>query len=85
MESLLPENRIVASVNILLDLVMENPKAAAFVVEMERKVQEIKEDFSKTIHLITGTMNGNDGELSYPVFQSRKQKHEKKRFKGLSG
>ncbi len=30
-------------------------------------------------------MNGNDGELTYPLFQSRKQEHVDKRFKGLSG
>jgi hypothetical protein len=64
---------------------MENPKAAAFVVEMERKVQEIKEDFTKTIHSITSTMNGNDGELTFPSCESRKRKLVEKRFKGLSG
>jgi len=49
---------------------MENPKAAAFVAEMERKVQETKEDFTKTIHSITGTMNGNDDELTFPSFEN---------------
>ena len=78
---------ILQSVNHILnhDLVMENPKAAAFVAEMERKVQEIKEDFTKTRHSITGTMNGNDGELIFPSFESRKRKRVEKRFKGLSG
>ena len=85
MESLLPENRIVASVNILLDLVIENPKTAAFGPEIERKVQEIKEDFTKTINSITGTMNGNDGELTFPSFESRKRKLVEEQFKGLSG
>jgi hypothetical protein len=76
---------ILQSVDHILnhDLVMENPKAAAFVAELERKVQEIKEDFTKTIHSITGTMNGNDGELTFPSFQSRKRKLVEKRFKGL--
>jgi hypothetical protein len=67
------------------DLVMENPQAAAFVAELERKAQEIKEEFTKSVHSITGTMNGNDGELTYPAFQRRKRKHADNRFKGLSG
>ncbi len=45
---------------------MENSQAAAFVAELERKVQEIKEEFTKSVHSITGIMNGNDGELTYP-------------------
>ncbi len=63
---------ILQSVDHILnhDLVMENPKAAAFVAEMERKVQETKEDFTKTIHSITGTMNGNDDELTFPSFEN---------------
>ncbi len=56
------------------ELVLENPQAAAFVSDLERKVQEIKEEFTKSVHSITGTMNGNDGELTFPAFQSRKQK-----------
>ena len=78
---------ILQSVDKILshNLVMENPQAAAFVAEVERKVQEIKEEFTKSVHSITGRMNGNDGELTYPSFQSRKQKNVDKRFKGLSG
>ncbi len=67
---------ILQSVDHILshDLVMvENPHAAAFVAKLERKVQEIKEEFTKSVHSITGTMNGNDGELTYPSFQSRKR------------
>ena len=30
-------------------------------------------------------MHGNEGELMFPAFQSRKQKNVDKRFKGLSG
>ena len=67
------------------DLVKENPQAAAFVSELERKVQEIKEEFTKSVHSITGTLNGNDDELTFPVFQSRKRKKVDKRLKGLSG
>ena len=64
---------------------MENSRAAEFVAELERKIQEIKEEFTKTVHSISGTMNGNDGELTFPAFQRRKKKHVDKRFKGLSG
>ncbi len=67
------------------ELVMENFLAAEFVAELERKVQEIKEKFTKTVHSISGTMLGNDSELTYPAFERRKTKHVDKRFKGLSG
>ncbi len=30
-------------------------------------------------------MNGNDGELTYPSLQSRKQEHVDEQLKGLSG
>ena len=78
---------ILQSVDHILghDLVQENPQAAAFVAELERKVQEIKEEFTKSIYSITGTMHGNEGELMFPAFQSRKRKNVDKRFKGLSG
>ena len=78
---------ILQSVNHILghNLVKENSQAAAFVAELERKVQETKEDLTKSIHSITGTMHGHDGELTFPAFQSRKQKYVDKRFKGLSG
>ena len=78
---------ILQSVDHILshDLVMENPQAAAFVTELESKVQEIKEGFTTFVHSITGEMNSNDGELTYPLFHSRKRKHVHERFKGLSG
>ena len=78
---------ILQSVDHILghDLVQENPQAAAFVAELERKVQEIKEEFTKSIYSITGTMHGNEGELMFPAFKSRKRKNVDKRFKGLSG
>ena len=67
---------ILQSVDHILNhnLVLENPQAAAFVSELERKVQEIKEEFTKSVYSITGTMNGNDGELTYPAFHSRKKR-----------
>jgi hypothetical protein len=83
----LTRKNILQSVDHILDhdLVKENPQAAAFVSELERKVQEIKEEFTKSVHSITGTLNGNDDELTFPAFQSRKRKKVDKRFKGLSG
>ena len=86
-ELIAARKNILQSVDHILghDLVQENPQAAAFVAELERKVQEIKEEFTKSIYSITGTMHGNEGELMFPAFQSRKQKNVDKRFKGLSG
>jgi hypothetical protein len=52
---------------------------------LERKIQDLKEAFTKPIHLITGEMNGNDDELTYPSFKKKKQKTIDMRFKGLSG
>ena len=78
---------ILQSVDHILshELVMENSQAAEFVAELERKVQEIKEKFTKTVHSISGTMQGNDSELTFPAFERRKTKHVDKRFRGLSG
>ena len=78
---------ILQSVDHILshELVMENPLAAEFVAELETKVQEIKEQFTKTVHSISGKMQGNEGELTFPAFERTKRKHVEKRFKGLSG
>ena len=78
---------ILQSVDHILshELVMENPLAAEFVAELETKVQEIKEQFTKTVHSISGKMQGNEGELTFPAFERKKGKHVDKRFKGLSG
>jgi hypothetical protein len=53
---------------------MENPLAAEFVAELETKVQEIKEQFTKTVHSISGKMQGNEGELIFPAFERTKRK-----------
>jgi ribosomal protein L29 len=68
---------ILQSVDHILshELVMENPLAAEFVAELETKVQEIKEQFTKTVHSISGKMQGNEGELTFPAFERRKRKH----------
>jgi len=86
-ELIAARKNILQSVDHILghDLVQENPQAASFVAELERKVQEIKEEFTKSIYSITGTMHGNEGELMFPAFQSRKRKKVNTRFKGLSG
>ncbi len=82
-ELIAARKNILQSVDHILghDLVQENPQAASFVAKLERKVQEIKEEFTKSIYSITGTMHGNEGELMFPAFQSRKRKKVNKRFK----
>jgi hypothetical protein len=57
---------------------MKNSLAAEFVTELERKVQEIKEKFTKTVHSISGTMQENDSELTFPAFERRTTKHVEK-------
>jgi hypothetical protein len=78
---------IIQSVDHILghDLVMEDPRAAAFVTELDRKVQELKEEFTKSILSISGSRHGKDGELTFPSFDNKKWKFINTRFKGLSG
>jgi hypothetical protein len=47
---------ILLSVDLILghDLVKEDPRAATFVTELDRKVQEVKEQFTKSILSIRG-------------------------------
>jgi hypothetical protein len=45
----------------------------------------LEEKFTKTVHSISGTMQGNDSELTFPAFERRTTKHVDKLFKGLSG
>ena len=69
---------ILQSVDHILnhELVLENPQAAAFVSELEKEVKEVKEEFTKSVHSIPGTMNGNDGERDYLV-RRRRNKYPK--------
>ena len=78
---------ILLSVDHILghDLVKEDPHAATFVTELDRKVQELKEQFTKSILSICGSRHGKDGELTFPSFENKKQKYIDKRFKGISG
>jgi hypothetical protein len=78
---------IIQSVDHILghDLVMEDPRAVAFVTELDRKVQELKEEFTKSILSISGSRHGKDGELTFPSFDNKKWKYIDKRFEGLSG
>jgi hypothetical protein len=64
---------ILLSVDHILghDLVMEDPCAAAFVTELDRKVQELKEEFTKSILSIRGSRHGKDGELTFPSFENK--------------
>jgi hypothetical protein len=65
--------------------VMEDPRAAAFVTELDRKVQELKEQFTKSILSIRGSRHGKNGELTFPSFENKKRKYIDERFKGISG
>jgi hypothetical protein len=52
---------------------------------LDRKVQELKEEFTKSILSISGSRHGKDGELTFPLFNNKKWKYIDKRFKGLLG
>jgi hypothetical protein len=78
---------ILLSVDHILghDLVKEDPCAATFVTELDRKVQEVKEQFTKLILSICGYRHGKDGELTFPSFENKKRKYIDKRFEGILG
>ncbi len=78
---------IIQSVDHILghDLVMEDACAAAFVTELDRKVQELKEGSTKSILSISSSRHRKDGELTFPSFDDEKWKYIDARFKGLSG
>jgi hypothetical protein len=67
------------------DLVQEYPSAAKYVAEIEWKMQEIKEDFTKEIISIVGSTIGKDNELCFPSFKNKTTKQVQKRHKGFSG
>jgi DNA mismatch repair ATPase MutS len=67
------------------DLVHEYPAAAKYVAEIERKMQEIKEDFTKEVISIVGSTIGKDNELCFPSFKNKTTKQVQKRHKGISG
>ena len=67
------------------DLVQEYPSAAKYVAEIERKMQQIKEDFTKEVISIVGSKIGKNNELCFPSFQNKTKKQVQKRHKGISG
>ncbi len=67
------------------DLVQEYPAAAKYVAEIERKMQEIKNDFTKEVISIVGSKIGKDNELCFPSFKNETTKQVQKRHKGISG
>jgi hypothetical protein len=67
------------------DLVQEYPSAAKYVAEIERKMQQIKEDFTKEVISIVGSKIGKNNELCFPSFQNKTTKQVQKRRKGISG
>ncbi len=66
------------------DLVQEYPSAAN-VAEIKRKMQEIKEDFTKEVISIVGSTIGKNNELCFPSFKNKTTKQVQKRHKGISG
>ena len=67
------------------DLVQEYPAAAKYVAEIERKMQKIKEDFTKEVISIVGSKIGKDNELCFPSFKNETTKQVQKSHKGISG
>ena len=67
------------------ELVQEHPAAAKYVAEIERKMQEIKEDFTKEVLSIVGSKIGKDIELCFQSFKNEKTKQVQKRHKGIFG
>ena len=67
------------------DLVQEYPSAAKYVAEIERKMQQIKEDFTKEVISIVGSKIGKDNEFCFSSFKNKTTKQVKKRHKGISG
>jgi hypothetical protein len=67
---------IIQSVDHILghDLVIDNLHAAAVVAELDRKVQGLKEEFTKSILSSSSAGNGNDGELTFPAFHNKNKK-----------
>jgi hypothetical protein len=66
------------------DLVCENQAAAKFVAEVERKMQAIKEEFSKEVLSILGSNIGKDNELCFLSYKNKKKKHVYKQYKSIA-
>jgi hypothetical protein len=66
-------------------LVKEDSRAAEFVSVMERQIQNLKEEFTKTILSITGTTNCRDNELTFPSFRNKQTTVVEKRYKRILG
>ncbi len=77
---------IILSIDHILnhDLVKEDSRAADFVTVMETQIQNLKEEFTKTILSITGTTNGRDNELTFPSFRNKQTTVVEKRYKRIS-
>jgi hypothetical protein len=67
------------------DLVPEFPSAAKYVADIEREMQEIKEDYTKEVISIVGSTIGKDNQLCFPSFKNKTTKQVQKRHKGISG
>jgi hypothetical protein len=66
------------------DLEYEDPLAARFVSEMEREMQDIKEQFNTQVLSLLGSKTGQNNELCFPSFNNKKRMVVDKRFKGYT-
>jgi hypothetical protein len=64
---------------------MEDPHAAAFVTELDRKIQELKEDSPNLSYQLAVQDMEKMASLHFPSFDNKKWKYIGKRFKGLLG
>ena len=70
---------------ILNNDLVQYPAAAKYVAEIKRKMQEIKEDFTKEVISIVGSKIGKDNELCFPSFKNKTTNQLQTRHKGISG
>jgi hypothetical protein len=67
------QKNIIDPINHILnhDLVCEHPAAANLVAAVERKMQEIKEEFYKEVFSILGSNIGKDNEVCFPSYKNK--------------
>jgi hypothetical protein len=66
-------------------LAREDSLAASFVNNVEREMQDFKEQFNNQILSLLGSGTGQTKELCSPSFDNKKRKVVDKRFNGYAG
>ncbi len=79
-------NNIIQLIDHILnhDFAGEDPLAARFVSEIEREMQDIKEQFNTQILSLLGSRTGQNNELCFPSFNNKIRTVVDKRFKGYA-